>query len=132
MMRIGAKLPNSGPLAVEPGIPELARTLEEAGFDSLWVPDHVVLPRVMESRYPFAADGRATWATDTPVLRRARRARARRRRDRARRPRHGRAGAPAAPAGRDRQAAGLDRRRERRQAHRWASAPAGSRRSSTR
>ncbi len=67
-MRIGAKLPNSGPLAVEPGIPQLARTLEEAGFDSLWVPDHVVLPRVMESRYPFAADGRATWATDTPYF----------------------------------------------------------------
>ena len=67
-MRIGAKLPNSGQLAVDPGIPQLARTLEEAGFDSLWVPDHVVLPRVMESRYPFAADGRATWATDTPYF----------------------------------------------------------------
>ena len=67
-MRIGAKLPNSGPLAVDPGIPRLARTLEEAGFDSLWVADHVVLPRVMESRYPFAADGRATWPTDTPYF----------------------------------------------------------------
>ena len=67
-MRIGAKLPNSGPLAVDPGIPQLARTLEEAGFDSLWVADHVVLPRVMGSRYPFAADGRATWPTDTPYF----------------------------------------------------------------
>lgn len=67
-MRIGAKLPNSGPLAVDPGIPQLARTLEQAGFDSLWVADHVVLPRVMESRYPFAADGRATWATDMPYF----------------------------------------------------------------
>jgi probable F420-dependent oxidoreductase len=67
-MRIGAKLPNSGPLALDPGIPELARTLEEAGFDSLWVADHVVLPRVMASRYPFAMDGKATWATDTPYF----------------------------------------------------------------
>jgi len=67
-MRIGAKLPNSGPLAVEPGVPQLARTLEKAGFDSLWVADHVILPRIIASRYPFAADGKATWAPDTPYL----------------------------------------------------------------
>jgi probable F420-dependent oxidoreductase len=67
-MRIGAKLPNSGPLPLELGIPEMARTLEGAGFDSLWVSDHIVMPRAIDSRYPFAADGRATWATDTPYL----------------------------------------------------------------
>jgi probable F420-dependent oxidoreductase len=67
-MRIGAKLPNSGPLPLDPGIPVLARTLEAAGFDSLWVSDHIVLPREIRSRYPFAADGRASWATDTPWL----------------------------------------------------------------
>lgn len=67
-MRIGAKLPNSGPLPVRLGVPAMARTLEAAGFDSLWVSDHVVLPATIESRYPFAADGRATWATDTPYL----------------------------------------------------------------
>jgi probable F420-dependent oxidoreductase len=64
-MRIGAKLPNSGPLAMEHGIPAMARTLEEAGFDSLWVSDHVVLPATIDSRYPFAADGKATWPTET-------------------------------------------------------------------
>jgi probable F420-dependent oxidoreductase len=67
-MRIGAKLPNSGALALEPGVAELARVLEAAGFDSLWVADHIVMPREIRSRYPFAADGRATWATDTPYL----------------------------------------------------------------
>jgi probable F420-dependent oxidoreductase len=46
----------------------MARRLEEAGFESLWVSDHVVLPTTIESRYPFAADGRATWPTDTPYL----------------------------------------------------------------
>jgi probable F420-dependent oxidoreductase len=65
-LRIGAKLPNSGPLVGSRGIPEMARALEEAGFDSLWVSDHVVLPAEMGSRYPFAADGRATWPSDTP------------------------------------------------------------------
>jgi probable F420-dependent oxidoreductase len=65
-MRIGAKLPNSGPLPFEIGIPEMARSLEAAGFDSLWVSDHIVFPRKIRSRYPFAADGRATWSTDVP------------------------------------------------------------------
>jgi probable F420-dependent oxidoreductase len=67
-LRIGAKLPNSGPLPVERGLPELARALEGAGFDSVWVSDHVVLPSTIESCYPFAADGRATWPTDTPYF----------------------------------------------------------------
>lgn len=67
-MRIGAKLPNSGPLPLERGVPAMARALEDAGYDSLWVSDHIVLPETIGSRYPFAADGRATWATDTPYL----------------------------------------------------------------
>lgn len=67
-MRIGAKVPNSGPLPEQLGIGAMAAELEEAGFDSLWVSDHIVLPSVIESRYPFAADGRATWATDTPYF----------------------------------------------------------------
>ena len=65
-MRIGAKLPNSGPLSAD--IPSAAAALERAGFDSLWVADHIVMPETIESRYPFAADGRATWPTDTPYV----------------------------------------------------------------
>jgi probable F420-dependent oxidoreductase len=65
---IGAKLQNSGPLPLERGIPELARVLEQAGADSIWVSDHVVLPREMNSHYPFAADGRANWPSDTPYF----------------------------------------------------------------
>jgi probable F420-dependent oxidoreductase len=68
VMRIGAKLPNSGPLPLEVGVPAMARTLEAAGFDSLWVSDHIVMPREMNSRYPFSADGRAYWPADTPYL----------------------------------------------------------------
>lgn len=67
-MRIGALVPNSGRWPLELGIPAMARTLEAAGFESLWVSDHIVLPRTIESRYPFAADGKATWPTDTPYL----------------------------------------------------------------
>jgi probable F420-dependent oxidoreductase len=67
-MRIGAKVPNSGPLPGRLGIGPMAAELEAAGFESLWVSDHIVLPATIESCYPFAADGRATWATDTPYF----------------------------------------------------------------
>jgi probable F420-dependent oxidoreductase len=67
-MRIGAKVPNSGPLPERLGIGSMAAELERAGFESLWVSDHIVLPSEIGSRYPFADDGRATWATDTPYF----------------------------------------------------------------
>lgn len=67
-MRIGAIVPNSGPLPLERGTVAMAVALEEAGFESLWVSDHVVLPAVMASHYPFAADGRATWPSTTPYV----------------------------------------------------------------
>ena len=67
-IRIGAKVPNSGPLPARLGIGAMAAELEAAGFESLWVSDHIVLPTAIESRYPFAADGRATWPTDTPYF----------------------------------------------------------------
>ena len=65
-MRLGAKLPNSGPLPAELGIPAMARTIEAAGFDSMWVSDHIVMPAEMASPYPFAADGRPTWPMTMP------------------------------------------------------------------
>lgn len=65
-MRVGAKLPMSGDLPVTRGIANMAAVLERAGFSSLWVSDHVVMPAVVGSRYPYADDGAATWATDEP------------------------------------------------------------------
>ena len=49
-MLIGAKVPNSGSLPGTRGIGPMAAELERAGFDSLWVSDHVVLPAMIESR----------------------------------------------------------------------------------
>jgi probable F420-dependent oxidoreductase len=67
-MRVGAKVPNSGPYPTQIGIGEMARVLERAGFESLWVSDHIVMPESFASPYPFAADGRATWPSDTPYF----------------------------------------------------------------
>lgn len=65
---LGAKVPNSGELPQQLGIGTMAHRLEQAGFGSLWVSDHVVMPETIGSRYPFAADGRATWPSDTPYF----------------------------------------------------------------
>jgi probable F420-dependent oxidoreductase len=67
-MRVGAKVPNSGPYPAEIGIPKMARVLEDAGFASLWVSDHVIMPEHFSSPYPFSADGRAYWPSDTPYF----------------------------------------------------------------
>jgi probable F420-dependent oxidoreductase len=67
-VRIGASVPTSGAAALELGVAEMARRAEAAGFASLWVSDHIVMPSVIGSRYPFAADGKATWSPGTPYL----------------------------------------------------------------
>lgn len=65
-MRIGAKLPNFGPLTRQVPLRETAHLAEEAGFDSVWVSDHVVMVRQSSSPYPFSPDGRMTWDPEEP------------------------------------------------------------------
>lgn len=50
------------------GPARMAAMLEAAGFDSLWVSDHIVFPHETTSRYPFSTDGRITWPLDDPYL----------------------------------------------------------------
>ncbi|MEP6751875.1 MAG: TIGR03619 family F420-dependent LLM class oxidoreductase [Candidatus Dormiibacterota bacterium] len=67
-LKLGAKVPNSGPLPFRLGTARMAATLERAGFESIWTSDHVVFPREGRSPYPFAADGRMTWPADVDYL----------------------------------------------------------------
>jgi probable F420-dependent oxidoreductase len=67
-LRLGAKLPHSGPLPARLGLVRMAAKLEAAGFDSIWVSDHVVFPHTVRSRYPFAPDGRVTWPVDIDYI----------------------------------------------------------------
>lgn len=41
-----------------------ARAIEDAGFDSAWMSDHILLPVESESHYPFAQDGRVDWSME--------------------------------------------------------------------
>ena len=67
-IRLGAKLPHTGTLPVRLGLDRMAQRLENAGFDSIWVSDHVVFPHEVRSRYPFAPDGRVTWPLDVDYI----------------------------------------------------------------
>jgi probable F420-dependent oxidoreductase len=67
-MEIGVHLPHIGPLATREGISAFARMAEEYGFDSLWVSDHVIVPRKLRSRYPYNVEGSFPVPPDIPFL----------------------------------------------------------------
>ena len=60
----GCSLPSRGPMSSPESLRSLAQRSEDLGFDSIWVSDHIVLPRQVESFYPYAADGVATFKPD--------------------------------------------------------------------
>ena len=94
----------------------MAARLEAAGFESLWVSDHIVLPAVDRVALPLRRRRPRDLAVDDAVRRRPDRAGADGRGDRARDARDGGARAAAPASGRLREAGGVDRRRQRRAA----------------
>src|SRR5213593_5313128 len=46
----------------------VARHAERLGFESVWVPEHLVLPTRIASRYPYAPDGVPPFTPDAPHL----------------------------------------------------------------
>ena len=57
-----------GPLAQPDTIIPLAQFAESAGFESIWLADHVAFPVQIASRYPFSATGRFPAPTTDPLL----------------------------------------------------------------
>jgi probable F420-dependent oxidoreductase len=47
---------------------EVARAAEAAGFDSVWVQEHVVFPAEMPHTYPYSDDGNPGIASKTPLI----------------------------------------------------------------
>jgi probable F420-dependent oxidoreductase len=47
---------------------EVARRAEALGFESVWVPEHLVFPTVIASRYPYSSDGVPPVRVDAPHL----------------------------------------------------------------
>jgi probable F420-dependent oxidoreductase len=67
-VEIGLHLPQIGPLANREGVTAVAQLAEEYGFDSLWVSDHVVVPRKLKTPYPYSPDGAFPVPPDVPFL----------------------------------------------------------------
>lgn len=46
---------------------EVARTFEDNGFESVWVPEHLVFPVEMPAAYPYSSDGLPPVTPETPA-----------------------------------------------------------------
>lgn len=46
----------------------MAQAAEDAGFDSICVPDSVFFPKDVSAAYPYTADGSRFWAPETPFV----------------------------------------------------------------
>lgn len=57
-MKVGIFAPLANPYATPDYIRTLGAAVEERGFDSIWVAEHVVLFDEYASSYPYAADGK--------------------------------------------------------------------------
>jgi probable F420-dependent oxidoreductase len=47
--------------------PAVAKAYEECGFESVWVPEHLVFPAEAPSTYPFSINGEPPFTPDTPT-----------------------------------------------------------------
>ncbi len=57
-MRFGFPIPTRGSLGTVETIRRLARAADEYRYDSVWITDHIVIPKATLSKYPYSADGR--------------------------------------------------------------------------
>ena len=57
----GTSMPTRGALASPDNLRSLAQRAEDLGFDHIWVSDHIILPHKVDSFYPYASDGVATF-----------------------------------------------------------------------
>ncbi len=63
-MKVGVLLFALRPAQLAP----MARRAEQLGLDSVWVPEHLVLPARFRSRYPYSADGTPPLPVDMPLV----------------------------------------------------------------
>lgn len=67
-MKFGIVFANTGAAAVDPdAAAALGQIAEEAGFDSLWTVEHVVVPAGYESEYPYSKSGKMPGGEESPI-----------------------------------------------------------------
>ena len=65
-MKIGVQIPNNSDKPRQIGLTKMGRLAEDAGADSLWVNDHLLMVEGGRSPYPFTPDGATPWPMDMP------------------------------------------------------------------
>jgi probable F420-dependent oxidoreductase len=63
-MEFGFSLPSRGQAATMQNMRLLAQHVEALGLDSVWVSDHIIVPRRIDSFYPYDPEGRFPSAPD--------------------------------------------------------------------
>ena len=66
-MKFGIVFANTGFAATPDGAAALGQIAEEAGFDSLWTVEHVIVPAGYESQYPYSPTGKMPGNEDNPI-----------------------------------------------------------------
>lgn len=66
-MKFGILFANVGPFAFPEHLANLARSAEEAGFESLFTVEHVVVPKGYRSAYPYSESGRMPAPENVPL-----------------------------------------------------------------
>lgn len=67
-MEFGFSLPSRGPAATMHNLRALAQHAESLGVDSVWVSDHIIVPRRITSFYPYDPQGRFPTAPEQDYL----------------------------------------------------------------
>ena len=67
-MEIGIHLPSAQPGATAEGIARTATEAERAGFDAVWMFDHLFTPAAIESKYPYTREGDYPMSADDPFF----------------------------------------------------------------
>ena len=62
-MKFGTFLYQTSPNSIA----AFARKAEESGFESLWIPEHIILPVTYRSSYPYSSSGRMGAPPETPL-----------------------------------------------------------------
>ncbi|HVV30132.1 MAG TPA: TIGR03619 family F420-dependent LLM class oxidoreductase [Mycobacteriales bacterium] len=67
-MKFGIHLPQAGKYATGRSVVDVAQAVEDRGFDSVWLYDHLFTPEQITGHYPGSPDGVYRFPLDAPYL----------------------------------------------------------------
>jgi probable F420-dependent oxidoreductase len=67
-LRLGVRLPVTGPVATPENLSTVALLAEKLGYESIWCSDHLLSPRDVQPLYPGTTDGHWPFPRDTRWL----------------------------------------------------------------